>query len=99
MTGHTPGPWQATARAVDSTGQDDYELGWDIAGPPEAQRGQFARAADARLAAAAPEMLEELRGFLDGVFYGDDREQWLLPSDERISRVRVLLAKVEGPPP
>jgi hypothetical protein len=36
-------------------------LGWEIEGPPDATlRGQFARAADAHLIAAAPEMYEAL---------------------------------------
>jgi hypothetical protein len=37
-------------------------LGWEIIGPPEPQlRGQFARAADARLIAAAPDLLAALQ--------------------------------------
>lgn len=87
MTGHTPAPWVAKARAVDSTGQDDYFLGWDITGPPEAQRGQFARAADARLAAAAPELYEALKAMLNPDTEGD------------IDIAMVALRKAEGREP
>ena len=66
MTGpnHTPGPWRAVHRHSHG-GADDDELaglGWEIEGPAEpALRGQFARAADARLAAKAPTLYEALR--------------------------------------
>ena len=63
--GHTPAPWRAVPRDSDNDGSQDERagLGWDVEGPPEATlRGQFARAADAKLAAAAPELLEALLG-------------------------------------
>ena len=56
----TPGPWMAYPRNVDNDGTQDElcGLGWEIDGPPEPQlRGQFSRAADAYLIAAAPELL------------------------------------------
>lgn len=55
---HTPGPWTAKCRSCD--GIDDPLLGWEILGPPDALRGQFALGDDARLIAAAPEMLTVL---------------------------------------
>ena len=58
---HTPGPWNACPRHVDNDGtQDEISgLGWDIEGPRQPQlRGQFAKAADAYLIAAAPDLLE-----------------------------------------
>ena len=69
---HTPGPWRAVHRHSHGAPHDDEMagLGWDIEGPPEpALRGQFARAADARLAAAAPilyEALKEIAGLAGG---------------------------------
>ena len=59
MAEHTPGPWKALHRHVRGKHTDEVNgLGWDIFGPPEPMlRGQFARAADAHLVAAAPELL------------------------------------------
>lgn len=64
MSEHTPGPWTVTHRHAGRSPAEDEccGLGLDIEGPPEAMnRGQFARAADARLIAASPEMYDELQ--------------------------------------
>ena len=67
---YTPGPWKAYALDVGNDGtKDSWDLGaglgWDIDGPPEPQlRGQFAKAADAYLIAAAPDLLEACDGAL-----------------------------------
>ena len=43
-------------------------LGWDIDGPLEPMlRGQFSRAADARLVASAPDMYQALRAIRDSL--------------------------------
>lgn len=52
----TPGPWAAVPGTIDAR-EEDYFSGWEIEGPPQAQRRQFARGSDARLAAAAPDLL------------------------------------------
>ena len=57
---YTPGPWKAVPRSTDAV-EEDYFLGWEIEGPPEAMRGQFARGDDARLAAAAPDLYQALQ--------------------------------------
>ena len=60
MAEHTPGPWIAQPRHIHNDGtQDEMDgLGWDIKGPPAPMlRGMFAKAADAYLGAAAPELL------------------------------------------
>ena len=57
---YTPGPWKAVPRSTDAL-EEDYFLGWEIEGPPEAMRGQFARGDDARLAAAAPDLYQALQ--------------------------------------
>ena len=49
----TPGPWIANPRATD--GYVDDFLGAEIKGPPDAQRGQFARLEDAEFIAHARE--------------------------------------------
>ena len=63
MTEHTPGPWKARARCVTNDGTQDEMagLGWNIEGPPEPSRGQFSKAADAYLVAAAPDLLAALK--------------------------------------
>ena len=60
---HTSGPWKARARCITNDGTQDEMagLGWNIEGPPEPTRGQFAKAADAYLVAAAPDLLEALK--------------------------------------
>ena len=62
----TPGPWIAKARAVD--GITDYFLGAEIEGPPDAQRGQFARKEDAEFIANArtdvPALVAEIEQLL-----------------------------------
>ena len=57
---HTSGPWKAVLRSADAA-EKDYFLRWDIEGPPEAMRGQFARGDDARLVAAAPDLYQALQ--------------------------------------
>lgn len=64
----TPAPWMAHARHVHNDGnQDEMDgLGWDLDGPPKPLlRGQFAKAADAKLAAesrtALPALVAEVR--------------------------------------
>ena len=60
----TPGKWEAYPRHSQNSGDDDEEsgLGWDIEGPPEPMlRGQFSKAADAKLIAAmSPENIGRL---------------------------------------
>ena len=66
--GITPGPWTARPLSGLNDGTQDKitGLGWSITGPPEPQlRGQFSRAADAYLVAAAPELLEALEELLE----------------------------------
>ena len=63
MRQHTPGPWTVEHRSVHGTPQDDQinGLGLEVVGPePAYSRGDYARAADANLIAAAPDLLEAL---------------------------------------
>ena len=54
----TPGPWNAVPRATE--GYVDGFLGAEIEGPPDAQRGQFARMEDAEFIAHAREDIPAL---------------------------------------
>lgn len=59
----TPGPWRAAHRHTQCSESDDEQsgLGLELVGPPEpCLRGRFARSADARLAAAAWELAQEV---------------------------------------
>lgn len=58
----TPGPWSRFGREIGNEDGDSWYLGHDIEGPPEAERGQFERVADAELIANAP---TDLRRLLD----------------------------------
>ena len=65
VTEHTPGPVGNSLAlgmsTMDGTMDEMSGLGWEIDGPPEPMlRGQFAKAADAHLIAASPEMLAAL---------------------------------------
>lgn len=63
MSEHTPGPWAVSHRCIGCGPKDDESagLGLELVGPPEpALRGQFAKAADALLAAAAPSLFAAL---------------------------------------
>ena len=98
MTGpnHTPGPSRAVHRHSHG-GADDDELaglGWEIEGPAEpALRGQFARAADARLAAEAPTLYEALRE-IAGLARGPDMDEGTVHIIADIAG--KTLAQVEG---
>jgi hypothetical protein len=63
-TKHTPGPWVASCRHIGYEGGDwpeDEFLQWEVDGPRVPWgRGEFFQA-DARLIAAAPELLEALK--------------------------------------
>ena len=76
---HTPGPWTVRHRCVDKSPYDDEScgLGLEVDGPLEPQlRGRFARAADAHLVAAAPELLAALT-YCEAVMDEAARDQML----------------------
>lgn len=68
VVSHTPGPWKVYHRHERAGPHSDEMagLGWELEGPPEAMlRGQFAKAADAHLIAAAPDLLAALEAAHD----------------------------------
>lgn len=75
----TPGPWQACHRHCDATGSEDEMsgLGWDVDGPPAPMlRGMFSLAADAKLIAAAPDLLAALTAPLWLVWSNEHTAWW-----------------------
>lgn len=100
---HTPGPWQAEHCHAGAKANDDElgGLGWDVVGPPEpALRGMFARAADAHLIAAAPDLLAACMAMDQELMFlaaqGRAREK---PSLEVIHQLRAAIAKAKGGAP
>lgn len=103
---HTPGPWRVedigvidglAIMAPDRPGRSN-EYRTVATATCDVETGILLQEAEAnaQLIAIAPELLAELRGLLESVYHGDDHEQWLHPSDERIRRLRALVAKAEG---
>lgn len=101
-TKHTPGPWEAIGNLVRSPMHQPQGLpaGVQIA---DCRDGYFLAHTDeakanARLIAAAPELLEELkelREFFYGKYgYGNDAEQI-----KRLNRASAVIAKATGEQP
>lgn len=102
MSGHTPGPWVAVHTST-LKGFDMFEVaevsdmrvvpaagGWPKAGTPEA---------DARLIAAAPDLLEALRGlepYLDAIVcYASTMDEY---EPNRLAvQARAAIAKADSP--
>lgn len=86
---HTPGPWvQNSANAEEIIAPDDVQV---IARIPGAKTGLYNRAApaNARLIAAAPDLLEALRA----------AEDWLdgwVSAEPQLAMIRAAIAKAEG---
>ena len=102
MSKHTPGPWKARARCVTNDGTQDEMagLGWNIEGPREPSRGQFSKAADAYLVAAAPDLLEALEGMLNGGGCIDECEHdppYVNWHSGWCDKVRAVIAKTKPP--
>ena len=106
MAEHTPGPWTVRHRCVDKSPYDDEScgLGLEVDGPPEPMRGRFARAADAHLVAAAPELLAALEQAL-AVIDSDEVEAARLLAIQHgmpygptvdMAALRVLIVKARG---
>ncbi len=104
---HTPGPWTVRHRCVGKSPYDDEScgLGLEVDGPPEPLRGRFARAADAHLVAAAPELLAALEQAL-AVIDSDELKGACQVADihgmpyggptVNVAELRALIAKARG---
>ena len=103
MSKHTPGPWWAMKQGETLTGapvfriathdskpgiEDSYAVGaWT-----NYYRNPHEAAANARLIAVAPEMLDSLRAITTYYIIGDHSPKM----DTLITTARALIAKVEG---
>lgn len=94
---HTPGPWEvwetfsgfiriSTARSLTSSNPDDYAVRGRIAQCPRRADGRGVH--NARLIAAAPDLLLELRGLvaLVAAEYPSQQETWLEGARAAIAR-------------
>jgi hypothetical protein len=79
----TPGKWTCLNRSAD--GIDDDFLGFDVEGPPEAMRGQFAHRADATFIAHAP---DDMRTLLDALAAAEARVAALEDGLRRLQTAR-----------
>lgn len=93
MSKHTPGNWIAKPRDsadwIDLVTDDPETCGGSAHSLPFASCRHFNQEANARLIAAAPELLETLR-FVARLSYGSPRNHAIQ------ERVRAVIAKVEG---
>lgn len=91
-TTHTPGPWR-------THGCRHIEAGDNIiiaAVQPLAARD--VQLGNQRLMAAAPEMLEALRGIV-GLVRNDEHRNWSPSAESAIDSARAAIAKAEGTTP
>lgn len=84
----TPGPWSAEPRASD--GFVDNFLGAEIVGPPDAQRGQFARITDALFIAHAREDVPALLAYVADLRQGLQEERFAVEALGGSLRVAVV---------
>lgn len=97
MNNHTPGPWTiregvTPITVVGANGEALYH---------ESDKRLPSVIGDARLIAAAPELLEALEGLMGPVIFGSqtDREilcDWGTSGMEHVTRARAAIAKVKG---
>lgn len=90
MSNHTPGPWKIVDAWNDYMveGQNGEEIIWQD-GPHETPT---INEANARLIAAAPDLLKALEGLLDCAIYGFD-----MPNDNQFAlNARAAIDKAKG---
>ena len=96
----TPGPWVARHRHVNATGVEDEMdgLGWEVDGPPDAIRGTYAKAADAKLIAAAPDLMEalELIALQKHPVVLQDQVNWQDVANTFVGIARAAIEKARG---
>lgn len=96
-TRHTPGPWRINGSLI--TSQAAMALQVAIVYPPKvgnAPRDIDERDANARLIAAAPDLLDALRLLLDGLQTYAPEFMHGLPKADYIRAARAAIAKAEG---
>jgi len=88
MNTFTPGPWKVLAGTIIET--DDHDEKW-IATVPEIPF--YETRANARLIAAAPELLESCEKLLGAI------ECWIANPEDVVANARAAIAKAKGEEP
>jgi hypothetical protein len=102
MSKHTPGPWSVSPPWMGFSvinGSDDKMVFAIAAGSPEEKRPDDECEANARLIAAAPEMLEALKVLLDeylSLVNSGDCGFWDAEKDGFVINARAVITKAEG---
>lgn len=95
MSNHTPGPWKEKQKSTYS--EPGYVVLWPDKGGEHMRRldyqGCFTEA-DARLIAAAPELLDALKAIVSSLSEHD--EEGLIEHVEPMRKARAAIAKAEG---
>lgn len=92
---HTPGPWEVQQGVLAPDGRVYSETKSDfwVHGPKQGYDGEYENPDDARLIAAAPDLLEQVVAILE--YARADPAQTLIP-DGRLNDAEALVAKVLG---
>ncbi len=100
MTGHTPGPWHIDSDTGNMIGSDG-SLVWRVSDDWD-DSGDFPNDADARLIAAAPELLAAcvaLTARLQSLVTSGDCGNWSIDDEESYVNGKAAIAKATAPPP
>ena len=102
---HTPGPWKVTRRGIMALNSETGRYGGVVCQPnwcgfdPDDVWLDIPREANARLIAAAPDLLAEVKDWLrdsDGWSVAELRKRYDEKAVQRILRSRAAIAKAEG---
>ena len=96
-TTHTPGPWHPHALGLARSGEPEFEIHWSADGEcvAEVVHGE----ANARLIAAAPELLDALKGMVNLAKWMDDVSNEGFMLDDRFDAAMAAIAKATGGAP
>lgn len=96
-TEHTPGPWSRADSVVVTTMETHHYMTW-IANCSVGGAGSSEQLANARLVAAAPELLDALKDAIELIESLDGKDNSCAPMTD-ISDLRAIVAKATGVKP
>jgi hypothetical protein len=95
-TKHTPGPWEAVEVGMSNAGPNGIPVYEVMGGYGTVRVAEHLYEGDARLCAAAPELLEALRDFLLAASPGAKAAQWRALSAQATRKARAAIARATG---